>query len=224
MKRLILCVAVLVAMTATSALAEIKVAGSASVGVFSDYIWRGGNYTGDANFVVQPSVTVGSDGLSVNWWGNMNENSGELDEVDLSVDYTKDLGALKVSVGNILYDVDGASDTNEIYLAIAPVLPIDVKLTYFYDYDEVDASYLTLALGKSLTIADKTTLSVGAAAGYNDFDFLQNAELSTSVAYALNDQVAITPSLLYSTPISQDAKDAGIEDEVVAGLTIGLTF
>jgi hypothetical protein len=209
---------------ATSALAEIKVAGSASVGVFSEYVWRGINFTGDANFVAQPSVTVGAGDVSVNWWGNMNENTGEMDEVDFTVDYTKDLGPVAISVGNILYDVDGASDTNELYIAIAPALPIDVKLTYFYDYDEFEVSYLILALGKSLEIADKTTLSLGAAAGYNDFDFLQNAELSASLSYALSEQLAITPSVLFSTPLSDEAKDAGLDDEVVAGLTVGLSF
>ena len=230
MKKLILMAAVLVVMTATSAMAEIKVAGSASVGVFSDYIWRGGNYTYDANMVVQPSVTVGTGGFSVNWWGNMNENTGEMDEVDFTLDYSTEFGPLAVSVGNILYNADGdgtgnAVTTNEVYLAVAPTtLPINIKLTYYYDYDVVDASYLTLALGKSFDIADKTSLSLGAAAGYNDFDFLQNAELSASLAYALNDQVAITPSVLYSTPLSDEAKDAGLEDEVVAGLTVGLSF
>lgn len=225
MNKLVLFAAVLVMMTATSALAEIKVAGSASVGVFSDYIWRGANFSGDGNFVVQPSVTVGTGDVSVNWWGNMNENTGDMDEVDFTIDYTKDLGPVAVSVGNILYNVDGVSDTNELYLAIAPNnLPIDVKLTTYLDYDEFDAYYMTLALGKSFEIADKTSLSLGAAAGYFDFDYLNNAELTASVSYALNDQVAITPSVLYSTPISNDAKDAGIEDEVVAGLTVGLTF
>lgn len=227
MKKLtVLLAAALLFAGATSALAEIKVAGSASVGVFSDYIWRGGNYTGDANMVVQPSVTVGTGGFSVNWWGNMNENTGNLDEVDVTLDYSTELGPLAVSVGNILYNVDDFSDTNEVYLAVAPTtLPLNIKLTYFYDYDEVDASYLTLALGKSFDIADKTSLSLGAAAGYNDFDFLQNAELTASLSYALNDQVAITPSVLYSTPLSDDAEDLlGLDDEFVAGLTVGLSF
>ena len=226
MKKLtVLLAAALLFAGATSALAEIKVAGSASVGVFSDYIWRGGNYTGDANMVVQPSVTVGTGSFSVNWWGNMNENTGEMDEVDFTLDYTKDLGPVKVSVGNILYNVDFVTDTNEVYLAVAPTtLPLDVKLTYFYDYDELEVSYLTLALGKTMAIADKTSLSLGAAAGYNDFDFLQNAELSASLSYAFNDQVAITPSVLFSTPLSDDAEDAGLDDEFVGGLTVALSF
>jgi len=225
MKKLtVLLAAALLFTGATSALAEIKVEGSASVGVFSDYIWRGANFTGDASMVVQPSVTVGTGGFSVNWWGNMNENTGEMDEVDFTLDYSTELGPLAVSVGNILYNVDGASDTNEVYLAVAPTtLPLDVKLTYFYDYDEFEVSYLTLALGKSFDIADKTSLSLGAAAGYFDFDYLNNAELTASLSYAFTDQLAITPSVLYSTPLSNEAKDA-LDDEFVAGLTIALSF
>lgn len=225
MKKLtVLLAAALLFAGATSALAEIKVEGSASVSVFSDYIWRGANFTGDANMVVQPSVTVGTGGFSVNWWGNMNENTGELDEVDFTLDYSTELGPLAVSVGNILYNVDGASDTNEVYLAVAPTtMPLDVKLSYFYDYDEFEVSYLTLALGKSFDIADKTSLSLGAAAGYFDFDYLNNAELTASLSYAVNDQLAITPSVLYSTPLSDEAKDA-LDDEFVAGLTVALSF
>ncbi|MBE0503509.1 MAG: hypothetical protein IBX46_05195 [Desulfuromonadales bacterium] len=225
MKKLtVLLAAALLFAGATSALAEIKVEGDASVGVFSDYIWRGANFTGDAKMVVQPSVTVGIGGFSVNWWGNMNENTGEMDEVDFTLDYSTELGPLAVSVGNILYNVDGASDTNEVYLAVAPTtLPLDVKLTYFYDYDEFEVSYLTLALGKSFDIADKTSLSLGAAAGYFDFDYLNNAELTASLSYAFTDQLAITPSVLYSTPLSNEAKDA-LDDEFVAGLTIALSF
>jgi hypothetical protein len=225
MKKLtVLLAAALLFAGATSALAEIKVEGSASIGVFSDYIWRGANFTGDANMVVQPSVTVGTGGFSVNWWGNMNENTGNLDEVDLTIDYSTDLGPLAVSVGNILYNVDDAKDTNEIYLAVAPTtLPLDIKLTYFYDYDEFEVSYLTLALGKSFDIADKTSLSLGAAAGYFDFDYLNNAELTASLSYAFNDQLTITPSVLYSTPLSDEAKVA-LDDEFVAGLTVGLSF
>lgn len=225
MKKLtVLLAAALLFAGATSALAEIKVEGSASVGVFSDYIWRGANFTGDANMVVQPSVTVGTGGFSVNWWGNMNENTGEMDEVDFTLDYSTELGPLAVSVGNILYNVDGVSDTNEVYLAVAPTtLPLDLKLTYFYDYDEFEVSYLILGLGKSFDIADKTSLSLGAAAGYFDFDYLNNAELTASLSYAFNDQLAITPSVLYSTPISDEAKDA-LDDEVVAGLTVALSF
>lgn len=225
MKKLtVLLAAALLFAGATSALAEIKVEGSASVGVFSDYIWRGANFTGDANMVVQPSVTVGTGGFSVNWWGNMNENTGEMDEVDFTLDYSTELGPLAVSVGNILYNVDGVSDTNEVYLAVAPTtLPLDLKLTYFYDYDEFEVSYLILGLGKSFEIADKTSLSLGAAAGYFDFDYLNNAELTASLSYAFNDQLAITPSVLYSTPISDEAKDA-LDDEVVAGLTVALSF
>lgn len=224
MKKIILMAAALLVMTATSALAEIKVEGSASIGVFNEYVWRGANFTGDASFVVQPSLTVGANGLSVNVWGNINEDTEKLDEVDLTIDYSTEVGPLAVSVGNILYHVDGAENTNELYLAVAPSgLPIDAKVTYFYDYDEFDASYLILALGKSFDLADKTSLSLGAAAGYFDFDYLNNAELTASLSYAFNDQLAITPSVLYSTPISGEAKNA-LDDEFVAGLTVGLSF
>ena len=48
---------------------EEKPTASADVGVFSKYMWRGWELSDDS-IVIQPSVTVGYRGFSLNLWGN----------------------------------------------------------------------------------------------------------------------------------------------------------
>jgi hypothetical protein len=77
---------------------------------------------------------------------------------------------------------------------------------------------------------EKLTLGLGATAGYNDespyigeYTGWNNYELSASATYALTDQISITPSFVFSSPISDEAKDA-IDSETAGGITITLTF
>nr|NIQ97856.1 hypothetical protein [Desulfuromonadales bacterium] len=58
-----------------------------------------------------------------------------------------------------------------------------------------------------------------------DEDFAHNAELSLGVDYAVTDQISISPSVLYSLVLSDDAEDiAGIDDEFTGGVAVALTF
>ncbi len=85
-------------------------------------------------------------GFTVSWWGNFSENTGEMNEVDLTLDYSMDVNdMISLSVGNILYDVDGAADTNELYAGVSLNTLLSPSLTVYYDYDEFDGNIYTVA-------------------------------------------------------------------------------
>ena len=69
---------------------------SADVGVFSQYIWRGYALSNES-IVIQPSVTVGYEGFSLNVWGNYDtdyfDTGTDYNETDitLSYDWTYDI-------------------------------------------------------------------------------------------------------------------------------------
>lgn len=220
-----------------AAMAAIEVEGDAYVGVYEKYLWRGFDLSGDADYVFQYGSDLSAKGFTLSWWGNHNTDTGNLDEVDVTLDYTYDINDLvSVSVGNILYDVDGAEDTNELYAGVSLSTILEPSLTVYYDYDEFDGSvYTVLSVGHSLDLAKGLSLSLGASASYyymdasltgtKDEDFLHNAEFSLGLDYAVNDQVTISPSLLYSAPLSNDAEDiAGIDDEFTGGVAVALSF
>ncbi len=243
MKKWSVILATVLTLTSISpALAAIEVSGDAYVSVNSMYLWRGFDLStkdfdpeADANFVVQPGADISFKGFTLSWWGNINENSGNLDEVDLTVDYSFDASELvSVSVGNILYDVDGADDTNEIYLSLGLNTLLSPSVTVYYDYDEFDSLFATASVGHTFELAPNAGLNIGALGSYFDADkklfgsdesFLHNAEFSAGIDYSINDQVVISPAVLFSTPLSDDAEDiAGIEDEFVGGVTVTLNF
>jgi len=222
-------------MTATPVMA-FEASADAYVGVYSKYLWRGFDLSDENDdFVVQPGVDVSVGDFTVSFWGNISENTGEMNEVDLTLDYSTDLSDLvSVSVGNIMYDVDGVSDTNELYVGVTLNTILEPTLTVYYDYDEFDTIYTTLGVGHSIDIAENTSLSLGAVAGYlnddedgfgTDDSWFHNLDLSAGVDYAVNDNLAIGASVLYTTPLSDDAEDfTGIDDETTAGVSVSYAF
>ncbi len=245
MKKWSVILATVLTLTSISpALAAIEVSGDAYVSVNSMYLWRGDDLStkdfdpdSDANFVVQPGADISFNGFTLSWWGNINENSGNLDEVDLTVDYSFDASELvSVSVGNILYDVDDADDTNEIYLSLGLNTLLSPSVTVYYDYDEYDSLFATASVGHTFDLASNAGLNLGALVSYYDADqkltgtkdesFFQNAEFSAGIDYSITDQVVFSPAVIYSTPLSDEAEDTTfqIEDEFMGGVTVTLNF
>lgn len=208
----------------------------AYVGVYTKYLWRGFDLSDENDdFVVQPGADVAIDNFTVSFWGNISENTGEMNEVDLTLDYSfAPCEMVSMSVGNILYDVDGASDTNELYLGVTLNTILEPTLTVYYDYDEFDTIYTTLGVGYGYDATEEVSLSVGATASYlmddedgfgTDDSWFHNLELSAGADYAVNENVTLSGSVLYTEPLSDDAEDfTGIDDEVTAGVAVSFAF
>lgn len=218
-------VALLVLLSVGTALAEAKLEGDASVGVYNKYIWRGYNLGGNADYLIQPEINLSLSGFSLGIWGNYNEDTEKLDEIDLTLEYSHDCTEqLSARVGHINYMLSDEVDSAEVYVGATLALPVDVDLELSYDYDELEAWFLTLGVSREIELSEKISLNIGATVGYNDFDYLNQGELTAGLNYAVNDAFTVTPAMLFSTPLSQDAEDADIDDEFVSSLTVTCTF
>lgn len=247
MKKLTVILATLVlaaTIAAAPALAAIEVEGSAYIGYFDKYLWRGIDLSGGTP-VVQGGVNLSSNGFTLGYWTNIQTKDdvieylgtpaegGNATETDITLDYTfSPVEKLNVSVGNIWYALEGV-DTKEVYLGLAldvPLAPV-VKAYYDYDQSEENGLFYTAAISHSFELSEKLSAGIGALVSYNDenwgvsegYSDWHNYELSASATYAINDQISITPSFLFSSPISDEAKDA-IDSEVLGGLTVTMTF
>ncbi|MEJ2470434.1 MAG: hypothetical protein P8Y96_04880 [Desulfuromonadales bacterium] len=220
-----------------SPVAAFESSADAYVSVYSKYLWRGFDLNmPDDDFVVQPGADVSIGNFTVSFWGNISEDTGDMNEVDLTLDYSSTLGDLVgFSVGNILYDVDGVSDTNELYLGVSLNTILEPALTIYYDYDEFKTVYTTLGIGHGFTLSEALALSLGATASYladdeqdgfgTDDSWFHNLELSAGLDYSYNDNITISGAALYSEPLSDDAEDiAGIDQEFTAGVTLSYAF
>lgn len=236
-------VMVLVVGLVSVAPAAIEVEGDTYVGVFDKYLWRGFDLSGSQP-VAQGGVDLSAGGFTLSYWSNLQMfndagdgySAGEMNETDLIIDYSFDVNEqVSLSIGNAFYAVEGIDDTNEAYLTVALNTFLSPSLTAYWDWDKAKQSglFYILSIGHDIELSEQLTLSLSASCGYNqESDFLigdynnwHNAEFGVGIDYALTDQLTLSPSFLYSTPISDDAENiAGIDDEMTAGLNITFSF
>lgn len=221
--------------------AAVEVKGGVYVGFFDKYLWRGYDLSGSGG-VIQGGVDLSPKGFTLSYWTNIQANddkeagfpSGEATENDITLDYSFDLGEMvSLSVGNIFYDLEGLTDTNEAYVAVTVNILLEPTLTAYYDWDECeeDGLYLTAAVVHGFELAEGLSLNLGALVGYNqESDYAVGAysdwhdyELSVGIDYAVNGHFSISPFFLFSSPISDEAKDL-IDSETVGGLTLSFAF
>ncbi|WP_303723059.1 TorF family putative porin [Malonomonas rubra] len=228
-------IALLLFVLVSPAMAAIEIEGDAYVGISSMYLWRGFDLS-DSDPVVQGGMDVSFKGFTLSYWSNLDLDSGELNETDYTIDYSFDPSEMvSLSVGNIFYALDGAKDTNEFYLGVSLNTILAPTLTVYYDYDEADEAgmFYTLSIGHDLELAEGLSLSLGGLISYNqesdyaigNYDDWHNYELSASADYAVTEQISVSPYVIFSDALSDDAEDiAGIEDECVGGLNLTISF
>ncbi len=222
-----------------------NVSGSASVGIFSNYVWRGQKLSN--SYVIQPSVGITYNGFGANLWANYDsdyEDNGEHTETDLTLDYSFGYDKFSFDAGYIYYALEGADDTQEVYLSVSYDIMLNPTLTIYYDFDEGEGAFVVASISHDFELPYNSTLSLGASASYNinnkvmgydlsgdDFSNFYNGEVSASVSFPVWKAITIEPSLAYSFPISNDAEDAikaisddGDKDILYGGVTITLSF
>jgi uncharacterized protein (TIGR02001 family) len=207
---------------------EGEAEGSASVSIMSSYVWRGFQLSDD-KLVIQPSVGIGYKGFSVNFWSNYNTDTEELDETDITLDFSNSVDKIGYSVGYIFYALDGFpdTDTQEVYGSVSYDTILSPSVGLYWDYDETESLFVNLAVGHDFTVGEYT-LSAGASLGYyfydNAEDDWQNFEvsLSTSIPAGL---FSIDPMIAYSAGLYED-KSAGFEldDEFYGGVALAYSF
>jgi len=221
---------------------ETTTAGSASVDIMSNYVWRGQKLSNAS--VVQPSVGVTYGGFSANLWANYDTGTNEHNETDLTLDYSFPLDKLSFDVGYIYYALEGVDDTQEVYLAVGYDVLLSPTLTIYYDFDQGDGVFIVASIGHSFELTDIASLNLGASGSYNgknavmgtdsggdEFSGFYNGELSASVGVQLTKALSIEPKIAYSFPLSSDAKDAikkisddGDKDIFYGGVNLALSF
>lgn len=242
-------VAAAVLFTAGSAWAgEVTADVNTDVSILTDYVWRGQNY-GEGG-VIQPNLSIGFGyGLSLGVWANYNidddryASSHQVNEVDYTIDYSRDLGPIGISLGAIYYDFPrtGGADTQEWYVGATVNTLLSPSVTVYRDFHEIDGTYITLGIGHDLEVNDRTTLSFGAGlawgneAYHNGYfgvkdDSLSDYNVSLSLAYALSDKITVTPMVVYTGLADddlEDAAEAGFYDEdsnIYGGINVSYSF
>nr|WP_320011786.1 MltA-interacting MipA family protein [uncultured Desulfobulbus sp.] len=221
---------------------------TAAVDLNSAYVWRG--MTSNNSIVLQPSVDVATDnGFSINVWGNMDiddgynpeYHSGEFSEIDITLNYAFSLDTIDANVGIIEYtfpDLSGAESTTELYIGLSHELGYGFSIggTVYYDCDMADGFYISLELGYSYDINNKTNLSLGGLISYATENFANyyagatdsgfyNYTLSSSLSYQVTDSLAIGANLALSDSMDDDVlTEDAVQTNVYGGVSMSYTF
>lgn len=231
---------------------EPKTSGYASVDVMSNYVWRGQKLSN--SWVVQPSVGITYGSFNVNLWSNYDSDRaeatskdtgyGEFTETDLTLNYNFSVNKFNFVAGYIYYALDGANDTQELYVSTGCDILLRPALTVYYDIDEGNGAFIAASIGHSFELAKGYDLNLGASASYNinnkvmgldkdgkDFSNFYNGELSSSLSIPVWKAITVTPKVAYSFPLSNDAKNAissisddGDKDIFYGGINMTLSF
>ena len=236
--RSVLLLVMMVCLTATPVLA-LDFEGSASLGVYDKYLWRGIDLS-DSTAVTQGAAEISANGFKLGVWANAQlgtdgaYDGGRINEVDLTLEYGFSLGEmLSLSVGNISYALEDLNDTNEAYAGVTVNTLLSPTLTAYWDWDEAEENglFYSAAVSHTFEPCSHAGINLGALVSYNDksdyavgnYSDWHNYELNASVDFKPIENLTITPSLLYSTPISDEAKQA-IDSEWLAGLNLSYSF
>jgi len=178
---------------AVSVYAEDKVTGSASIGLFNRYIFRGYEI-GSKSVVIQPDLSVSYKGFSLTLWGNIdtnehptqsfspdNEGHKSFNETDLTLSYTYRIERLSLTGGYIYYGTKYTAETEELFISATYDMLLKPTLSIYRDINEYGGTYLNLSVAHSVPIIKDITLDLGASAGYfaGSDDYWRTYESST---------------------------------------------
>ncbi|MCF7854819.1 MAG: MipA/OmpV family protein [Candidatus Pacebacteria bacterium] len=214
------------------------------VDAVSNYVWRGQLLTDDP--VLQPSVTVGYKGFSLNAWGSIdmtdvNEVGDEdyrLQEVDYTLSYAfSSVEGLDLEGGVIHYDFPGTGfdATRELYGSAAlSSMFLAPTLTVYYDFDEVDGVYANLGIGHAFEFRDSLEVSLDAGLGWSDADYngayfgvdesaFQELAITASLDYSVTDRFGVSVFVGYSELLDGDIEDV-VSDPDIFSAGVGVTL
>lgn len=213
---------------------EEKPTGDVTVGVFSQYIWRGQELSQDS-IVIQPSMTIGYKGFSVNLWGNLDseyfaDESSNWNETDLTLQYSKTIGNFGLSAGYIYYSLDGLDDSQEVFMGVSYNTLITPTLKIYREFAHYPSWYLTASVSHAFTLNEQATLNLGGQISYllsdddsaypqadynckeygvcdDEFSNFHDGMISATLPYKFSKYFTLTPQLYWVFPLSSDASD-----------------
>jgi len=159
--------------------ASPSVSGSAALGTFNRYIFRGYRIGRDS-LALQPSVSLSYEGFSVTFWGNIDtcekatpsfvpDRPGRksFNETDITLAYTKAAGPLSLTAGFIYYGTKYTAETQEVYVGAGWNVFGKPTLTVFQDIDAYPGTYFLFTAGQSFPLTrGGITLDLGGSAAY----------------------------------------------------------
>lgn len=193
----------------------------------SKYIWQGLDYS-NGKPVIQPELAVTYKDLSATVWFNYNMDTKELNETDIYLQYSKELGNVSISGGYSHYNYPhraGWAPSQDIFIDISYKTLLNPSLSVHYDFGAGDGAYYNAGIGHDIeTILG--TLSLASTLYYHDNYY--NSSGFPSVEFRISDAytkgpMTIAPGISYF--VAWDNTDyVGLGNTAVYSINIAWGF
>ncbi len=214
----------------------------ASVGVYSNYVWRGQTLSDDP--VVQATAGLSWKGFGINLWSNYDTDLETLNETDFTLNFANTVGKLGYDVGVIYYGLEGIEDTTELYLSLSYDVILSPYATLYWDVDEGEGGFLVLGAGYSFPVTEAIAVDLGADVTVNfdnaimgldedgkEFTGFYNADITAGTSIPFAGDWTFDVLLAYSFALTSDSKAAirgasvdGEKDVFWGGAGVTLAF
>ncbi len=169
------------------------------VDVCTTYFWRGYQIVDHPALQPVASASLANTPLSLSGWGSLTlgdrNNHKQVDELDLTFSAAHDakLGerTFALEAGAVVYTFPeapkGTRRSAEVFASVSPDAVLAPTLSYFYDFDQWDASYLSFALAPEIGLGGESTLTITPSVGFGDTDQafgFQDATVTTSTTFS----------------------------------------
>jgi len=207
------------------------VTGTATLGVFSQYIFRGYEL-GRHSFVIQPGLSASYGGFSASFWGNIDSDEHNtpnfvpdrdgrrsFNETDLTLSYTSVFGKVSLTGGWIYYGTKYTDETQEVFGTVSYDVLGKPTLSVYRDFDRYPGTYFNLSLAHSIKVVSDVTLDLGASAGYmwgdgsywqvpsgSHYSAFHDGMLKAGLTIPLSKKVSLAPVVQYWIPLSNKAR------------------
>lgn len=197
----------------------------------NQYVFRGYELSKDS-LVIQPSLTLGTRGVEIALWGNLDTNDRytrsektNWNETDWTIAYTREWDPVKVTGGFIYYALDGVEDTQEWFVKVTGKTLLTPTLAIYRDIAHYPAWYINLGVSHSFPLSRSVTLEVSGSVGYQASDSdkivkyderalptaeryraLHDGWLSAGLTIPVGKVFAFKPYVGWSFPLSEEAK------------------
>ena len=186
------------------------------------YNFRGFKYSEGPVTQITPTVTHGN--ISLIGFANYDNKSKKFNETDLTIDFTKEIDILLLSLGysGLKFPNTEVNDTQEVYVMASLDQLLKPTLKAFHDFKDIKGTYLEGTLSHDFK---KVPLSITTLLAYNDH-FLReesgfsHVELKLSTHINLTDKITVSPSLNHSHAFDK----TNLENLTYSGVSVNVNF
>ena len=224
------------ALVAGNASAEVEY--TLGTGYTSEYLWRGANLGED---LVEVTATASTEwnglGLSAGaWYGSFDNggdrpSEGDIDELDLFGEVSKDLGFLTAAVGYIyyMYEPYDNQDAQEVYVKLSRDLGFaSAYAVYFWDVEGDNDGYSEIGLSRGFELNQCLTLNLSTNYGFM-FEETQDTAWTTKAAldWGFAENAKLSPFVALSVALSDNQHGeyyGDTKNELVGGCMLSTSF